>query len=105
MRWTIQRVARILRCLMKFHALLFSAIIMADAAFAQSTRSGWGATPYHDASGNGVTFRVWAPNATSVYIPGQFNSWSMTANPLAKEYSNSTWTGIWSADVASASAG
>jgi 1,4-alpha-glucan branching enzyme len=55
--------------------------------------------PYHDASGTGVTFRVWAPNATSVYVPNDSNSWSTTATPLAKELTNGTWTGVWSADV------
>jgi 1,4-alpha-glucan branching enzyme len=75
------------------------------AAMAQSTRPGWGSTPYHDTSGTGVTFRVWAPNATSVFVPGQFNSWSTTANPLGKELSNGSWTGVWSADVTGALTG
>ena len=44
-------------------------LVLAAAAHAQSTRPGWGATPYQDALGTGVTFRVWAPNATSVYLP------------------------------------
>src|ERR1041385_202209 len=87
--------------------LLLSCVI--TAAPAQSTRPGWGSIPYHDsyhdASVTGVTFRVWAPNATSVYVPGQFNNWSTTATPLAKELSNGNWTGVWSADVASASTG
>lgn len=61
--------------------------------------------PYHDAAGTGVTFRVYAPNATSVYVPGEFNAWSTTATPLAKELINGAWTGVWSADVADASPG
>lgn len=75
------------------------------AAAGQSVRPGWGSVPYHDTLGTGVTFRVWAPNATSVYVPGQFNSWSTTATPLAKELTNGVWTGVWSADVTSASPG
>ena len=67
---------------------------------AQSTRPGWGSTPYHDASGTGVTFRVWAPNATGVWVPGTFNTWSTSATPLAQEFTNSAWNGVWSADVA-----
>jgi 1,4-alpha-glucan branching enzyme len=87
-----------------------SAVLLAFSALtavapAQSTRPGWGSTPYHDSSGTGVTFRVWAPNATSVYVPGQFNSWSTTATPLAKELTNGTGTGVWSADVTTASTG
>jgi len=71
-------------------------------ASAQSTRPGWGATPYHDGLGNGVTFRVWAPNATSVYLPGSFNGWSTTATPLVQEQTNGSMDGVWSADVAGA---
>ncbi len=78
---------------------------MVTTAPAQSTRPGWGSTPYHDALGTGVTFRVWAPNATSVYVPGQFNSWSTTATPLGKELTNGVWNGVWSADVAGAANG
>ncbi len=84
---------------------LLACLSLTVSAQAQSSRSGWGSTPYHDTSGTGVTFRVWAPNATSVYVPGVFNNWSTTATPLAKEYSNSVWTGAWSADVTSASPG
>ncbi len=42
-----------------------------------------------------TTFRVWAPNATSVSVAGSFNGWSTTANPLASEAG-----GNWSVDVA-----
>lgn len=48
------------------------------------------------AQGGGVVFRLWAPNATSVSVAGQFNSWSSSANPL----SNSS--GIWSGWVPAA---
>src|SRR5437773_2729925 len=83
-------------------ALLLACLALIEAARAQSSRPGWGSIPYHDASGTGVTFRVWAPNATSVYVPGQFNGWSTTATPLAKELSNAIWTAIWSADITTA---
>lgn len=63
---------------------------------AQSTRPGWGSIPYN----GGVTFRVWAPNADSVYVPGTFNNWSTSATPLSQENSNGIPDGIWSADVA-----
>ena len=74
---------------------------------AQSSRPGWGATPYSipPGTGGGVTFRVWAPNATSVFVAGQFNSFSTASTPLGKEMSNSVFTGVWSADVQGASAG
>jgi 1,4-alpha-glucan branching enzyme len=91
---------------LKIHAAgLLAGLSLTVAAQAQSSRSGWGSLPYHDVAGTGVTFRVWAPNATSVYVPGQFNSWSTTKTPLAKELTNGVWTGVWSADVTSASAG
>src|SRR5262249_232548 len=112
MRWTIQGNRAMVPGLMLYlkmpkcsAALLLAFSAFASVALAQSSRPGWGATPYHDAFGTGVTFRVWAPNATSVFVPGQFNSWSTSATPLAKELTNGTWTGVWSADVTSASTG
>ena len=75
-------------------------LALATAAFAQSSRPGWGATPYHDGLGTGVTFRVWAPNATSVNVPGTFNGWTTSAAPLGKDLTNGVWNGVWSADVA-----
>jgi len=83
-------------------ALLSASLSLTAHAQVQSSRPGWGSIPYHDNSGTGVTFRVWAPNATSVFVPGQFNSWSTAATPLAKELTNGVWTGVWSADVTSA---
>ncbi len=71
----------------------------AGAAGAQSARPGWGAVPYADAGGTGVTFRVWAPGAASASVAGTFNGWNMTANPLVLE---SATSGVWSADVAAA---
>src|SRR5882757_5796068 len=85
--------------------LFLSGGLWAAAVSGQSIRPGWGSIPYHDALGTGVTFRVWAPNATSVFVPGVFNSWSTTANPLVKELTNAVWTGVWSADITTASAG
>jgi len=77
--------------------LLFATV----AADAQSSRPGWGATPY-GAGGTGVTFRVWAPNASKIYVPGQFNGWSTTAAPLGEETSNGIPDGIWSGDISTA---
>lgn len=45
----------------------------------------------------GVAFRVWAPNAQSVFVKGDFNDWSDTATPLTREEN-----GYWYADVTSA---
>ncbi len=83
-------------------ALVVAALALAPTAPAQSTRPGWGSTPYYDASGTGVTFRVWAPNAASVYVPGSFNGWNTSAAPLAEETSNGAPNGVWSADVTTA---
>lgn len=44
----------------------------------------------------GVTFRVWAPNATSVVVRGDFSGWNDTA--MTKDNA----TGHWTATVASA---
>jgi 1,4-alpha-glucan branching enzyme len=51
--------------------------------------------------GTGCTFRVWAPNATSITAAGSFNNFSTTANPLYSEGTN----GFWSVDVPKAVAG
>ena len=73
------------------------------ASLAVSERSGWGAVPYADVAGTGVTFRVWAPNATSVHVFGAFNGWATNALPLARETPASN--GVWSVDVPAARPG
>ena len=81
---------------------LLLCLALAPAAWAgPSARPGWGGTPYADAGGTGVTFRVWAPAAADVVVAGTFNGWSTTATPLASEGTN----GCWSADVGEARAG
>lgn len=55
-----------------------------------SVRPGVGAIPYS----TGTTFRVWAPNAVSVSVAGEFNWWNSTSRPLASE-----GNGWWSVDV------
>ena len=86
-------------------AVLFAAGALAINCAAQSSRPGWGSTPYHDALGTGVTFRVWAPNATTVYLPGQFNGWSTTSTHLTQELTNGLADGIWSLDLSTATNG
>jgi 1,4-alpha-glucan branching enzyme len=59
----------------------------------------------HDGMGaivaaDGVTFRVWAPNAEKVYLTGMFNDWSETASPMDKEEN-----GHWAIAVSDASVG
>lgn len=43
-------------------------------------------------SARGTAFRVWAPNASSVSVTGNFNNWSDTANPLTKN--GDYWSGV-----------
>jgi 1,4-alpha-glucan branching enzyme len=57
---------------------------------------GLGATAHAD----GVTFRVWAPDAQSVAVTGDFCAWSPGGIPLTAGAD-----GVWTADVASAAAG
>jgi len=45
-------------------------------------------------SGSEAVFRVWAPNAVSVSVVGDFNSWDTKANPMT--YNNG---GIWEARI------
>ncbi len=78
-------------------------LIVPDAgpgsAFAQSARPGVGATFYQDGSGTGVTFRVWAPNATSVDVTGDFNGWQRGTRLVDEG------NGHWSLDVPAAGPG
>jgi 1,4-alpha-glucan branching enzyme len=94
-RSTRQRLVQPVNLQAKLKATIAAVAMIACAgsAYAQSTRPGMGAIPY----AGGVTFRVWAPNATGVRIAGDFNSWSGTANPLVSE-----GNGNWSVDVAGA---
>jgi 1,4-alpha-glucan branching enzyme len=77
-------------------AALLGIASFASAALAQvSTRPGVGAIPFTQGTAFGVTFRVWAPNATSVAVAGTFNAWNATSHPLSSE-----GNGWWSRDIA-----
>ena len=84
--------------------LAMSGLLGITSVSAQSIRSGMGSTPYADSAGTGVTFRVWAPDATSVAVCGEFNvgGFSNTTNFLVQE---SGGLGLWSKDVPAAKAG
>ena len=43
---------------------------------------------------NGVRFAVWAPNAGSVSVVGDWNFWSEGADPLAPQGSSGIWAGV-----------
>lgn len=45
----------------------------------------------------GVAFRVWAPNAQSVFVKGDFNNWSDDATPLTHEENGYWYTNVPSA--------
>ena len=49
-----------------------------------------GAHPHGKGSSKGYVFRVWAPNAKSVCLCGDFNEWSPSSNPM-----NKTAGGVW----------
>ncbi|HOE00127.1 MAG TPA: carbohydrate-binding protein [Kiritimatiellia bacterium] len=83
--------------------VVWAGLVAGSLAWGQSARSGIGAIPYADAGGTGVTFRTWAPNATSVGVRGSFNSWGTTA--LVKDTPGGNWNGYWSVDVPKAKAG
>jgi len=65
-------------------------------SIASSSHLGMGAILYP----GGTAFRVWAKFATQVYVVGEFNQWSETANPLVSE-----GNGYWSVDVPGAKEG
>ena len=54
-----------------------------------------GAHPYKDKTEEGYIFRVWAPNALSVSVIGDFNEWDALANQMFKLGG----TGIWEAKI------
>ena len=43
---------------------------------------------------SGVAFAVWAPDAVSVSVIGDFNGWSRGANPLSARGSSGIWEGF-----------
>ncbi|MFD2034978.1 alpha-amylase family glycosyl hydrolase [Belliella marina] len=49
---------------------------------------------------NGVTFRLWAPNAEQVFVYGSFNGWNDSSFPLEHEEN-----GFWACHVPDATAG
>jgi 1,4-alpha-glucan branching enzyme len=68
-----------------------------SVAPASPEHTGMGAIPYPE----GVTFRVWSMFADSVAVVGDFNNWSPTATPLARDGSSN----YWSVDVPGATVG
>ncbi len=42
----------------------------------------------------GTSFAVWAPNAESVHVVGDFNGWNRTATPLRPRGSSGLWEGV-----------
>ncbi|WP_413162246.1 alpha-amylase family glycosyl hydrolase [Capilliphycus salinus ALCB114379] len=62
--------------------------MLLDSPKPVQTHSGMGSIPHSQ----GTAFRVWAPNASKVYVTGSFNNWSETANPLDPE-ENGFWYG------------
>jgi len=78
-------------------------LFLPEMGLSQSIRPGWGATPFPEGGGTGVTFRIWAPNATNIYVAGTFNGWNTNQFPLVKE--SPATNGIWSVDVPVAKVG
>ena len=65
-----------------------------EEALSASSRPGMGSIPYN----GGVTFRVWAPGASRVWVAGDWNGWSDSAHELGNEFN-----GHFSGDIAGAS--
>ena len=50
-----------------------------------------GAHPRQIGGVSGVNFIVWAPNAESVSVIGNFNGWNGAANPMHRHYPSGLW--------------
>ncbi|MCR5082381.1 MAG: 1,4-alpha-glucan branching protein GlgB [Parasporobacterium sp.] len=50
-----------------------------------------GAHPFNDEDGVGYQFVLWAPNAKSVHLVGDFNEWDENANPMTHDESGEFW--------------
>lgn len=88
-----------LRFTVRFLLPILCLLGLLSGAYAQSSRfpGQLGAMVYD----GGVTFRTWAPNASSVAVAGDFNSWSDSASLMVKEAHND----YWSVDVDGANVG
>jgi 1,4-alpha-glucan branching enzyme len=53
-----------------------------------------GAHPLFVNGVEGISFAVWAPNATAVYVIGDFNGWNKTSHPLRPRGSSGIWEGF-----------
>jgi 1,4-alpha-glucan branching enzyme len=73
------------------------AAVAPSVAPALAQYTGMGAIPYV----GGVTFRVWSMFADAVFVAGDFNGWSATATPLARDGTSN----YWSVDVPGAAVG
>lgn len=75
--------------------------LIAVTGLAACSAPGQGSQPPADAPSDAPaksdlthTFSVWAPNATAVFVTGDFNHWSETASPLQAQSG-----GVWAAAV------
>lgn len=79
------------------HARAVSAFrLKAELVPRPSTNEGFGSIPFE----GGTSFRVWAPNADSVHVAGEFNNWNSGVAELAAESG-----GVWSLDHRNANPG
>ncbi|MCH5376702.1 MAG: 1,4-alpha-glucan branching enzyme, partial [Planctomycetes bacterium] len=54
-----------------------------------------GSRPWTHDNQEGVHFGVWAPNAESVHVIGDFNNWSKDDAPLTPRASSGIWEGFF----------
>ena len=51
-----------------------------------------GAHPSEEKGKKGYFFAVWAPNAASVHVVGEFNGWNENASPMERTKTGNIWT-------------
>ncbi|WP_428653163.1 alpha-amylase family glycosyl hydrolase [Runella sp.] len=70
--------------------------IASEVSYPKSKVGGMGAIVMEE----GISFRVWAPNAKKVFVMGDFNEWQRNTIPLMREDN-----GYWSVEVPQATTG
>jgi 1,4-alpha-glucan branching enzyme len=81
-------------CFSRFSRWVFGILFFLGGAMGSAMSQELGAVIQKSGSTvTGVSFRVWAPNATAVSVAGDFNGWNATLNTLQINATTKVWSG------------